>query len=80
MRLMSAIAALQHRSGSHDGDIFLECWARPTTLRILRPVTQMLAKALTKRGLLIRQRPWTLRPFLLNRHITRVELQSTTIH
>jgi hypothetical protein len=80
MRLMAAIAAWQHGSNEHDGDIYLECWARPATLRILRPPARLLAKALKEGGLSIRTRPWSLRPLLPNRQGANIQLQSFTIH
>ena len=80
MRLIAAIAAWQHGSCKHDGDIYLECWAKPATLRILRPTAQLLATTLKDGGLLIRPRPWSLSPFLLSRQRPYNDLQSVTIH
>jgi hypothetical protein len=80
MRLMAAIAAWQHGISQHDGDIYLECWARPATLRILRTPARLLAKSLKKGGLLIRPRPWSLSPLLPNRQSASIRLQSDTIH
>ena len=80
MRLMAAIAAWQHGSGQYDGDIYLEYWAKPATLRILRPAARTLAKALKEGGLLIRPRPWSLSPLLPSRQNTSNKLQHVTIH
>jgi len=80
MRLMAAIAALQHGSNLNDGDIYLECWAKPATLRILRPVAQLLAKALKDGGLLIRPRPWSLSPHLSNKSNISSDMHSIAIH
>ena len=78
--LMSAIAAWQHGSSPHDGDIYLECWAKPATLRTLRPIARTLATVLREGGVLVRQRPWSLNLFSPRRQSTRNELQSVTIH
>ena len=80
MRLMGAIAAWQHGTGQHDGDVYLEYWAKPATLRILRPAARTLAKALKEGGLLIRPRPWSLSPLLPSRQNTSNKLQHVTIH
>jgi len=80
MRLMAAIAAWQHGFSQHDGDIYLECWAKPATLRILRPTAQLLAKTLKEGGLLIRPRPWSLSPLIRRQQITNIRLHSVTIH
>jgi hypothetical protein len=55
--LMSAIAAWQHGSSPYAGDIYLEPWAKPASLRILRPIAQKLATILREGGVLIRPRP-----------------------
>ena len=78
--LMSAIAAWQHGSSPHDGDIYLECWAKPTTLRILRPIARTLAIVLRDGGVLIRPRPWSLNLPSPSRQNTRNRFQSVTIH
>ena len=80
IRLMAAIAAWQHGSSQHDGDVYLECWAKPATLRILRPTAQLLAKTLKEGGLLIRPRPWSLRPHITNWQSSNIRLHSVTIH
>ncbi len=80
MRLMAAIGALQHGISQHDGDIYLECWAKPATLRMLRTPARLLAKALKKGGLSIRPRPWSLSPLSPNRQSVNIGLQSGTIH
>ena len=80
MRLMAAIAAWQHGSSQHDGDIYLKCWANPATLRILGPTAQLLANTLKEGGLLVRPRPWSLRPFIPSRRSTNTRLVSVTIH
>ena len=80
MRLMAAIAAWQHGTSSHDGDIYLKCWAKPATLRILRPAAQLLAKALKDGGLLIRPRPWSLTPLTSSKPNIDAHMQSVAIH
>jgi hypothetical protein len=80
MRLMAAIAAWQHGSCKYDGDIYLECWAKPATLRILRPTAKLLAKTFKDGGLLIRPRPWSISPFLPSRQSTYTSFQPVTIH
>ena len=80
MRLMAAIVAWQHGSSSDDGDIYLECWAKPATLRILRPAAQLLAKALKDGGLLIRPRPWSLSPLLPSKPNVSIHMHSIAIH
>lgn len=79
MRLMAAIAALQHGS-QHDGDIYLKFWVKPAALRIMRPVARMLAEELKDGGLLIRPRLWMLSSLLLSRQDTDNKMQSVTIH
>ena len=80
MRLMAAIAACQHGSSLNDGDIYLKCWAKPATLRILRPAAQLLAKALKDGGLLIRPRPWSLSPPPPIKSNVSTHLHSVAIH
>ena len=79
-RLMAAIAAWQNGSDPYDGDIYLECWAKPAILRILRPVTRMLAQELKVGGLMLRPRPWSLNPRSIERQNISSELHSITIH
>lgn len=78
--LMSAIAAWQHGSSPYDGDIYIEYWAKPATLRILRPIARTLATVLREGGILIRPRPWSLNLLSPNRQRTRNELHAVTIH
>ena len=78
--LMSAIAAWQHGSSPYDGDIYLGYWAKPSTLRILRPIARTLATVLREGGILIRPRPWSLNLLSPNRQKTRNELHAVTIH
>jgi hypothetical protein len=79
-RLMAAIAAWQHGTVLCDGDAYLECWAKPAILRILRPVARMLAQALKEGSILIRPRPWSLQPLIAENENAYNELQSATIH
>ena len=78
--VMSAIAAWQHGLSLYDGDIYLECWAKPATLRILRPTARKLATILKQGGVLIRPRPWSLKLLSPIRQSTRNELHSVTMH
>ncbi|MBH89307.1 MAG: hypothetical protein CMF71_03620 [Magnetovibrio sp.] len=80
MRLMGTISALQSASSSNAGDIYLECWAKPATLRMLRPVTQMLANVLKEGGMFIRPRPWSLALHLPSRNLTSTIMHPITIH
>ena len=80
MLLMSAIAAWQHGSSPCAGDIYLGSWAKPASLRILRPVAQTLATILKEGGVLIRPRPWSLNLLSPSRQSTRNEVQPITIH
>ena len=79
-RLMAAIAAWQHGKGPYDGDIFLQCWAKPAILRILRPVARMLAEALKEGGVVIRPRPWSLHQISNESQSINSDLHSVTIH
>ena len=79
-RLMAAIAAWQHGSGLCDGDVYLQCWARPAILRILRPIVRMLAQALKEGGFLIRPRPWSLHQLITEMKSTTSTVQSITMH
>ena len=78
--LMSAIAAWQHGSSPHDGDIYLECWVKPATLRVLRPIARTLATVLRDGGVLFQRRPWSLNLLSTSRQRTRNELQGVTVH